>query len=142
MIGLQQFVCQVYLHQPLLIDGFKFDMRIYTLITSCDPLRIYVFNEGIARFATQRYCPPSPENSQNVFMHLTNYSINKYSHEFLAGEKGSKRRTSTITAWLTAQGLDARLVWNEVDDVIIKTVITAADTLKREYKMCFPRYLN
>jgi tubulin polyglutamylase TTLL6/13 len=139
MIGLQQYVCQVYLHQPLLIDGYKFDMRIYTLITSCDPLRIYIFNEGIARFATQRYSPPSVENAQNVFMHLTNYSINKYSCEFLAGEKGSKRRTSNITAWLTAQGFDAHLVWNEVDDVIIKTVITAAETLKREYKMCFPR---
>lgn len=139
MVGLQQFVCQVYLHQPLLIDGYKFDMRIYTLITSCDPLRIYVFNEGIARFATQRYNSPSGENSQNVFMHLTNYSINKYSHEFLQGETGSKRRTSSISAWLSSRGIDTDLIWSQVDDAIIKTVITAADTLKREYKMCFPR---
>ena len=37
-------VCQAYLTNPLLIDGFKFDMRIYVLITSCDPFRIYMFN--------------------------------------------------------------------------------------------------
>jgi tubulin polyglutamylase TTLL6/13 len=37
-------VCQVYLTDPFLIDGFKFDMRIYVLITSCDPLRIYIFD--------------------------------------------------------------------------------------------------
>lgn len=32
--------------QPFLIDHLKFDLRIYVLITSCDPLRIWVFEEG------------------------------------------------------------------------------------------------
>jgi len=137
--GLQQFVCQQYIPQPLLIDGFKFDMRVYALITSCDPLRIFVFNEGIARFATQKYMPPSAENMHNVFMHLTNYSINKHSREFLSGEKGSKRRISTINSWLASQGYDTALIWKMIDDVIIKTVITAAENLKRQYQMSFPR---
>lgn len=35
--------------QPFLIDGYKFDLRIYALITSCDPLRIFVYNEGLVR---------------------------------------------------------------------------------------------
>lgn len=48
--------------QPFLIDGFKFDMRIYVLVTSCDPLRIFVYKEGLARFATMRYIVPSSRN--------------------------------------------------------------------------------
>lgn len=48
--------------QPFLIDGFKFDMRIYVLVTSCDPLRIFVYEEGLARFATMRYIDPSRRN--------------------------------------------------------------------------------
>jgi tubulin polyglutamylase TTLL6/13 len=43
---------QIYLNSPYLIDGLKFDMRIYVLIYGCDPIRIYVYEEGLARFAT------------------------------------------------------------------------------------------
>ncbi|XP_059490184.1 tubulin polyglutamylase TTLL6-like [Neocloeon triangulifer] len=138
--SLQQFVCQAYIARPLLIDGFKFDMRIYGLITTCDPLRLYLYNEGIARFATQKYEVPGNNNLHNVFMHLTNYSINKHSCEFVSGEDGSKRRISTINAWMQTQGFDVGLIWNTIDDAIIKTVIPASENLKRQYKMSFPRH--
>ena len=52
----------VFLLQPFLIDGFKFDLRIYTLVTSCDPLRIFVFKDGLSRFATNRYNEPTYGN--------------------------------------------------------------------------------
>ncbi len=34
-----RFVVQKYKTKPFLIDGLKFDLRIYVLMAGCDPLR-------------------------------------------------------------------------------------------------------
>ena len=68
---------QKYVSNPLLYKGLKFDLRIYVLLAGCDPLRIYIYNEGLVRFATEKYEPPCEENIDNLYMHLTNYAINK-----------------------------------------------------------------
>ena len=56
------FVYLSLLKQPFLIDGFKLDMRIYVVVTSCDPLRIYVYKDGLGRFATVKYVEPTNSN--------------------------------------------------------------------------------
>jgi hypothetical protein len=71
------FVVQEYIHNPLLIDGLKFDLRIYVVILSLKPLSIYICDEGLVRFATVNYQMPNEDNLDQIFMHLTNYSLNK-----------------------------------------------------------------
>ena len=70
-------VAQHYIDPPYLIEGLKFDLRIYVLLYGVNPLKIYLFEEGLARFATESYKAPKKSNLQNVYMHLTNYAINK-----------------------------------------------------------------
>lgn len=44
------------------------------------------------RLATEPYKKPSNENMKNLFMHLTNYSVNKHSEMYIDNENyGSKR---------------------------------------------------
>ena len=40
----QHCVVQRYLSKPYLIDGLKFDMRIYVLVAGVDPLRVHVYS--------------------------------------------------------------------------------------------------
>lgn len=65
-----------YLSNPHLIDGLKYDLRIYVLVTSYDPLKIYLFKEGLVRFATEKYST-NANSLKKRFVHLTNYSVNK-----------------------------------------------------------------
>lgn len=71
------------MHKPYLIDGYKFDLRLYVMLCGVNPLRIFIYKEGLARFATVPYESPTPTNLENLFMHLTNYAINKESQDFI-----------------------------------------------------------
>ncbi|XP_062558970.1 tubulin polyglutamylase TTLL13-like isoform X2 [Armigeres subalbatus] len=136
-----RMICQVYVHRPLLIDGYKFDLRVYTLVTSTDPLRIFVYKEGLARFATYKYREPCITNTSNNFMHLTNYSVNKYSRCFSNDdEAGSKRRFATLNRILTSEGYDIAELWNNIDDVIVKTILSSWQVLRHTYQASFPTH--
>lgn len=71
-----------YIANPHLINGLKYDLRVYVLVTSYNPLKIYIYNDGLVRFATQKY-NNNPDSLQNKFMHLTNFSINKRAPNFI-----------------------------------------------------------
>lgn len=132
----ERLIAQHYIDPPYLIDGLKFDMRIYVLLYGVNPLRIYLFHDGLCRFATAQYQSPTTSNMKEVFMHLTNYSINKHNKEVFQqnqddwGSDGHKRSLSQMymdivikegkkIGWPKVRELKRR-----VKDIIIKTVIT------------------
>ena len=67
-------VVQRYIADPLLVGGHKFDMRLYVLVDSLAPLRVRLFDDGLARFAAHKY---DPNDLSDRFSHLTNCTINK-----------------------------------------------------------------
>lgn len=72
----EETIVSTYIDNPLVIKNKKFDMRMYVVVTSYHPLRIYLYEEGLARFATEDYSN-DPNILKNKFVHLTNFSINK-----------------------------------------------------------------
>ncbi|CAL5970104.1 Tubulin_tyrosine ligase [Hexamita inflata] len=68
---------QEYTEDVLLVHKRKFDLRVYFLITSVDPYVVYIYKEGIARFASEDYQNVTFKNRDNLRMHLTNFAVNK-----------------------------------------------------------------
>ncbi|XP_058550254.1 tubulin polyglutamylase TTLL11 isoform X3 [Neofelis nebulosa] len=134
-------VVQEYICKPLLIDKLKFDIRLYVLLKSLDPLEIYIAKDGLSRFCTEPYQEPNPQNLHHIFMHLTNYSLNIHSGNFVHSDStstGSKRTFSSILCRLSSKGVDIKKVWSDIISLVIKTVIALTPELKVFYQSDIP----
>ena len=62
----RKVLIQDYISNPYLIDGVKFDLRVYVYVTSFDPLRVYICEDGLARFATVKYSNKASTISETI----------------------------------------------------------------------------
>ena len=100
----QSLTVQRYLGNPLLVRGLKFDLRLYVLLTSVEPLQLYLYSDGLVRSAAGLAIPSAvlvssdlrrfatkPFNTRqqelgDKCVHLTNYAVNKDSEQFQQNE--------------------------------------------------------
>ncbi|XP_048832720.1 tubulin polyglutamylase TTLL7 isoform X2 [Brienomyrus brachyistius] len=137
----EHFIVQEYLDKPFLMEGYKFDLRIYILVTSCDPLRVFLYNDGLVRMGTEKYHAPNESNLNQLYMHLTNYSVNKHNENFERDEtvdKGSKRSIGWFTEFLRTNDYDVTKFWGDVSELVVKTLIVAEPHVLHAYRMCRP----
>ncbi|XP_068429016.1 tubulin monoglutamylase TTLL4 [Clinocottus analis] len=130
---------QKYLHKPYLISGNKFDLRIYVYVTCYDPLRIYIFSDGLVRFASCKYSS-SMKTLGNKFMHLTNYSVNKKNSEYQTNSddkacQGHKWTLKSLWQFLGSKGVNTALIWEKIKDIVIKTIIGSEPYVNSLLKM-------
>ena len=53
-----RYFAQLYVENPFLLSGHKFDFGIYVLVTSFDPLRIYYYYKNtLIRLCPKKYDP-------------------------------------------------------------------------------------
>ena len=137
-----------YIDNPLLIDGFKFDIRLYVAVTSYDPLVIYLYEEGLTRFCTIKYDKKNPSASKNLRMHLTNYSLNKKSMDYVRCENpdvedyGNKWSMSAMLRYLRESNIDTAELCSKIEDVIIKAIIAVELPVATATKMFVPNAHN
>ncbi|NWT11624.1 TTLL4 polyglutamylase, partial [Vireo altiloquus] len=130
---------QRYLHKPYLIGGKKFDLRLYVYVTCYDPLRVYLFKDGLVRFASCKYSS-SMDSLNNKFMHLTNYSVNKKNTEYKSNSdetacQGHKWALKALWSYLTQKGVNSEAIWEKIKDIVIKTIIASEPYVNSLVKM-------
>ncbi|XP_025893179.1 probable tubulin polyglutamylase TTLL2 [Nothoprocta perdicaria] len=117
-------IVQKYISNPLLISGYKLDLRLYVCVTSFCPLTIYTYEEGLVRFATEKFDLGSLDN---VYSHLTNTSINKYGASYKKYKEGighgCKWTFSKFRSYLRIYGVDDLLLWKKINNIVMLTLL-------------------
>ncbi|XP_076766764.1 tubulin monoglutamylase TTLL4 [Xylocopa sonorina] len=126
-------VVQQYLSRPRLISGAKFDLRLYVLVTSFNPLKIYIYPDGLVRFASVKYNDDINYLSDR-FMHLTNYSINKTNSTYTSNNcvdscTGHKWALRTLWSYLEKEQVDVAQLWANMKDIVVKTMIAGESSI-------------
>ncbi|XP_050532720.1 tubulin monoglutamylase TTLL4-like isoform X2 [Daktulosphaira vitifoliae] len=129
-------VVQKYIDNPYLINDTKFDLRLYILITSINPLRIYLYDNGLVRFASVKYSSDLNTISDR-YMHLTNYSINRLSSQYTQNEdanacQGHKWTLRSLWTYLEKERkIDIQNLWESLADLVVKTVISGESPMSQ-----------
>eukprot|EP00746_Dinoflagellata_sp_MGD_P080768 gnl/MRDRNA2_/MRDRNA2_32203_c0_seq1.p1 gnl/MRDRNA2_/MRDRNA2_32203_c0~~gnl/MRDRNA2_/MRDRNA2_32203_c0_seq1.p1 ORF type:complete len:637 (+),score=110.75 gnl/MRDRNA2_/MRDRNA2_32203_c0_seq1:141-2051(+) len=146
------FVVQRYISKPMLIDGMKFDLRLYFLhsciLTKEGTLipRYFLFRDGLVRLCTAEYEAPTADNIDKRRMHLTNYAINKKSKDFQQNDgdddgAGSKRSLKWFMEYIAECHGEAERskLWNKLRGLCVKMSLAVHPNMDAEYANVLPK---
>lgn len=137
MEQVEPYLAQRYVHNPHLVGGKKYDLRIYVLVTSYNPLVVWLHRTGFARFCHHRY---SLEDIDNTFIHVTNVAVQKTNPKYtaLSGCKFGIRNLRTI---LTATHGPERTnkLFGDIQQMILRTLFAVQRILIQD-KHCAELY--
>ncbi|KAF9417874.1 hypothetical protein HW555_005171 [Spodoptera exigua] len=134
-------VVQRYIERPLLIAGYKFDLRLYVCVPGYRPLTAYMYAEGLARFGTDKY---TLSDIHNPYRHLTNSSLNKSGPRYAE----CKDRIGSGCKWTLTQvrkaligrwGAAEWVVWQRIRALVTLTLLAQA-TGTPPARNCFEFY--
>ncbi|MGQ7263164.1 PqqD family peptide modification chaperone [Vreelandella sp. V005] len=119
------WLVQEYVANPHTIRGHKYVLRLYMLIASIDPLRVYLYDQGFAKLAS---APWSPDDIDNPFSQLTNPDINALNLdaeipvEFIDLDR--------YRHWLREQGHDDQALFSQLQDLATLSALSGVDAMR------------
>ena len=124
-------VIQKYIENPLLIYGKKFDIRQWVLLTSLRPLTIWLWDDPYLRFSAEEY---NIDNFSNIYSHLTNNCIAKYSKKYNSNNKieGDMWDVPQFKNYLVETL--KKDIWPKIKEQVLNIVLCSFDTVKNEIK--------
>jgi len=119
------FVVQKYIESPLLIDGRKFDIRVWVLLTH--EMDCYLFKEGYIRTSSTKFVIDK-DNIDNKYIHLTNNAIQMYAENYGEYEEGNQMSFSMFQEYLNSYCADRGVrvekdVWPHIKNIIRKSIL-------------------
>ena len=125
-------IIQKYIEKPLCYNKRKCDMRLWVLLTW--DFNLYLFKEGHFKASSLPY----DVNSQDSFVHITNYSVQKYNKNFAKYETGNEISFQDFENSVN-NAIDVKKdLLPKVKEIIIHSMKSVAGKInKAERKICF-----
>ena len=137
-IKLKKYLITKYLHNPHLIKGYKYDLRFHALVSSIKPLKLYLYNEGLARLASEKY-NFSISDPHNKYSFLTNLFINKknkgkfvYPKDLIDMEESNLWNLETFQRYCARNNISYDKIISEVGDIFIKMMLTVRNKIIKD----------
>ncbi|CAB3227814.1 unnamed protein product [Arctia plantaginis] len=115
---------QEYIQKPFLVDGHKFDIGVYVVITSVNPLRAYWFaGDVLFRYCPSKYYPFDPNDLDKYVIrdkYLPTWEVPSLAMPFSALGHGMK---DVFDIYARSKGKDPTLMWEEVRRAIAEILI-------------------
>lgn len=118
---------QEFVPNPYLIDGYKFDIGVFVLLTSVNPLRLYIFDDVVLRFCHSKY-------AENDFSDKDTYVVRK---NYLGIEAipsleefyQTHNEKQSLDSFLRSEKKNPNLIWSQIENQLREVF------LKRESKI-------
>ena len=125
-------IIQKYIEKPLCYNGRKCDMRLWVMLTW--DFNLYLFKEGHFKATSLPY----DVNSQDSYVHLTNYSVQKYNANFAKFETGNEISFADFESSLDNKINVRKDLLPKVKEIIIHSLKSVCGKInKLERKICF-----
>jgi len=124
------WMVQEYLENPHTMHGRKYVLRLYVLVSSVSPFRVYLYHQGFAKLASMPY---DEENANNPYSYLTNPDVNALNLdadvpvEFVDFER--------YRAWLREQGHDDEALFAKIEDMVALTCLAALEPMRERSRV-------
>jgi tubulin---tyrosine ligase len=130
------YILQQYIHNPLLINKRKFDIRCYALITTfANSLQAYFFKDGYLRTSCKEF---TLKNTKDKYVHLTNDAIQKNHEDYGKFEAGNKLSYYDFQKFLSSNGSNKDFfddIFPQMQEIVVDSIASTQDIVNSDLKL-------
>jgi len=125
-----RWLVQEYIDDPHLINDRKYILQVFLLITSCDPLTAFLYQDGEADLAVLPYSK-DPEQRKNPGIHIATTVLQTRQADF-----DLAKHCLTLKQWRehVAETTNATHVWAGIETILKESLRAVAEPLRETAK--------
>jgi len=122
------WVVQRYVDKPYLVEHRKMSLRVFLLITSVSPPRVYLFQGGRTVFSVEPY-KPGEQNFDHLPMHVTHTNVygEAVAEMFeetkkVLGHENAEWPYDRLADYMQREGVDTEALWGRIQTAAVEVV--------------------